>query len=204
MSSWQQRKRSKQRGQMLRDNIIFRQNLREVNRNEQSMEKLAHQYALKAVEAEQAGNHALAVYMAAEAARIRKHLTMTGNMRGTLEMAHAVQSTNRAMSDIMEISRSAAGSVMMDASYPDAYSVQTDLCEVQDQMRSIMEESAIFYEDLENTQNTPENQEGELYLRALMSNSHKSKQQKILQDTNSRLEKLNRNRPTEHEGGRHS
>lgn len=202
MKAWKQRVRSKQREQVLRDNISYRQNLREVDRNERSMEKLVQQYAAMAVEAEKNGNHSLAVRMAAEAARLKKHQTVTGGMRGALEIAHAVQSTNRAMTDIMEISRNAAGPLMTDTQMPDAYTVQTELCVMQEQVQAMMEESEMLYEDLERVEDLPKNEEGERYLKTLMTSSRKDKQLKLLQDTNSYLEKLQRSRNTEHEGGK--
>ena len=52
MNTWQERKRLKQREQTLRDNIRYRQNLREVNRSEKSIDRLCAQYTAQAVEAQ--------------------------------------------------------------------------------------------------------------------------------------------------------
>lgn len=202
MNTWQQRKRSKQREQMLRENIRYRQNLREVSRNERSVERLCEQYAAQAMAAERSGNHALAVRLAAEASKLKKHQVVTGSMRGSLEIAHAVQSSNQAMADMIEASRMAAGSVLEGASVPDVYAMQADLASMQEHVQSFMEQSEMLYEDFEHGEDAPVSEEGERYLKSLMSSTRKEKQLKLLQDTNSRLEKLQRNRPTENEGSK--
>lgn len=202
MNTWQQRKRSKQREQMLRENIRYRQNLREVSRNEKSVERLCEQYAVQATAAERAGNHALAVRLAAEASKLKKHQVVTNSMRGSLEIAHAVQSTNQAMADMIEASRNAAGSLLEGASAPDVYAMQTDLASMQEHVQSFMEESEMLYEDFERGEDAPVSEEGERYLKTLMNSTRKERQIKLLQDTNSRLEKLQRNRPTENEGSK--
>lgn len=202
MNTWQQRKRSKQREQMLRENIRYRQNLREVSRNEKSVERLCEQYAAQATAAERAGNHALAVRLAAEASKLKKHQVVTNSMRGSLEIAHAVQSTNQAMADMIEASRNAAGSLLEGASAPDVYAMQTDLASMQEHVQSFMEESEMLYEDFERGEDAPVSEEGERYLMTLMNSTRKERQIKLLQDTNSRLEKLQRNRPTENEGSK--
>ena len=202
MNTWQQRKRSKQREQMLRENIRYRQNLREVSRNEKSVERLCEQYAAQATAAERAGNHALAVHLAAEASKLKKHQVVTNSMRGSLEIANAVQSTNQAMADMIEASRNAAGSLLEGASAPDVYAMQTDLASMQEHVQSFMEESEMLYEDFERGEDAPVSEEGERYLKTLMNSTRKERQIKLLQDTNSRLEKLQRNRPTENEGSK--
>ena len=202
MNTWQQRKRSKQREQMLRENIRYRQNLREVSRNEKSVERLCEQYAAQATAAERAGNHALAVRLAAEASKLKKHQVVTNSMRGSLEIAHAVQSTNQAMADMIEASRNAAGSLLEGASATDVYAMQTDLASMQEHVQSFMEESEMLYEDFERGEDAPVSEEGERYLKTLMNSTRKERQIKLLQDTNSRLEKLQRNRPTENEGSK--
>lgn len=202
MNTWQERKRLKQREQTLRDNIRYRQNLREVNRSEKSIDRLCAQYTAQAVEAERAGNHTLAVRLAGEAAKLKKHQTVTGNMRGSLEIAHAVQNTNQAMADIMEVSRNAAGSLLAGAAAPDMYAVQADLTSMQEHVKDFMEQSEMFYEDFEKGDDEPFSEESERYLKTLMASQNKEKQRRLLQDTNSRLEKLQRNRPTENEGSK--
>lgn len=202
MNTWQERKRLKQREQTLRDNIRYRQNLREVNRSEKSIDRLCAQYTAQAVEAERAGNHTLAVRLAGEAAKLKKHQTVTGNMRGSLEIAHAVQNTNQAMADIMEVSRNAAGSLLAGAAAPDMYAVQADLTSMQEHVKDFMEQSEMFYEDFEQGDDEPFSEESERYLKTLMASQNKEKQRRLLQDTNSRLEKLQRNRPTENEGSK--
>ena len=202
MNTWQERKRLKQREQTLRDNIRYRQNLREVNRSEKSIDRLCAQYTAQAVEAERAGNHTLAVRLAGEAAKLKKHQTVTGNMRGSLEIAHAVQNTNQAMADIMEVSRNAAGSLLAGAAAPDMYAVQADLTSMQEHVKDFMEQSKMLYEDFEQGDDEPFSEESERYLKTLMASQNKEKQRRLLQDTNSRLEKLQRNRPTENEGSK--
>lgn len=202
MNTWQERKRLKQREQTLRDNIRYRQNLREVNRSEKSIDRLCAQYTAQAVEAERAGNHTLAVRLAGEAAKLKKHQTVTGNMRSSLEIAHAVQNTNQAMADIMEVSRNAAGSLLAGAAAPDMYAVQADLTSMQEHVKDFMEQSEMFYEDFEQGDDEPFSEESERYLKTLMASQNKEKQRRLLQDTNSRLEKLQRNRPTENEGSK--
>jgi len=202
MNTWQERKRLKQREQTLRDNIRYRQNLREVNRSEKSIDRLCAQYTAQAVEAERAGNHTLAVRLAGEAAKLKKHQTVTGNMRDSLEIAHAVQNTNQAMADIMEVSRNAAGSLLAGAAAPDMYAVQADLTSMQEHVKDFMEQSEMLYEDFEQGDDEPFSEESERYLKTLMASQNKEKQRRLLQDTNSRLEKLQRNRPTENEGSK--
>lgn len=202
MNTWQERKRLKQREQTLRDNIRYRQNLREVNRSEKSIDRLCAQYTAQAVEAEHAGNHTVAVRLAGEAARLKKHQTVTGNMRDSLEIAHAVQNTNQAMADIMEVSRNAAGSLLAGAAAPDMYAVQADLTSMQEHVKDFMEQSEMLYEDFEQGDDELFSEESERYLKTLMASQNKEKQRRLLQDTNSRLEKIQRNRPTENEGSK--
>ena len=198
MSTWQERAHAKEREQTLRNNIRYRLNLREVNRSQQSLDRLCDQYTAQAVEAEKAGNHPLAVRLAAEAARLKKHQAVTGGMRGAMEIAHAVQSANQAMADMMKVSRSAAGSLLEGAAMPDMYALQTDLASMQEQVSDFMEESGMLYEDMTSISD-PHAEEGEKYLKTLMSSRSTEKQHKLLQDTNARLEKLQRSRPTENE-----
>ena len=202
MNTWQERKRLKQREKKLRDNINYRQNLREVNRSEKSIDRLYTQYTAQAVEAERSGNHALAIRLAGEAARLKKHQTVTGNMRGSLEIAHAVQNTNQAVADILEASRNAVGSLLAGAAAPDVYAVQADMTSMQEHVQDFMEQSEMFYEDFEKGDDEPVSEENERYLRTLIASQNKEKQRRLLQDTNSRLEKLQRNRPTENEGSK--
>lgn len=202
MNTWQERKRLKQREKKLRDNINYRQNLREVNRSEKSIDRLYTQYTAQAVEAERSGNHALAIRLAGEAARLKKHQTVTGNMRGSLEIAHAVQNTNQAVADILEASRNAVGSLLAGAAAPDVYAVQADMTSMQEHVKDFMEQSEMFYEDFEKGDDEPVSEENERYLRTLIASQNKEKQRRLLQDTNSRLEKLQRNRPTENEGSK--
>lgn len=202
MNTWQQLRRSKRREQMLQENIRYRQSLREVCRNEKNVERLCGECEAKAIEAEKAGNHALAVRLASQNAKLRKHQLVSSGMRGSLEIAHAVQSSNQAMADILEGSRNAANSLLADAAAPDAYATQAELESMKEHVQTFLEESGAFYDDLETAGNEPVSEEGERYLKTLLSSENKEKQRKLLRDTNSQLEKLQRNRLTENEGGK--
>ena len=103
------------------------------------------------------------------------------------------------MTNIMETSRTAAGSLLAGASTPDMCTVQADLVAMQEQVNEFLEQSSMFYDDL--TENGPPegSEEGERMLKTLMSANHKEKQLKLLQDTNSRLEKLQQHRPIQSE-----
>ena len=201
MNTWQQRKRSKQREQALRENIRYRQSLREVCRNEKSLERLGAQYKAQAIEAEQAGHHALAVRLASEEAKLRKHQLLSSGMRGSLEIAHVMQSSNQAMADILEGSKNAAGTLLACASAPNLYATQAELEGMQEQVQMFLEDGSALYDDLVSQENQPVDEEGERCLKALVCSEHKEKRHKLLQDTNARLETLQRSRLTQNEGG---
>ncbi len=202
MNTWQQRKHTKQREQTLQGNIRYRQSLREVCRNEKDVERLCGQYQAQAVEAERTGQHALAVRLAAQEAKLRKHQITTSGMRGSLEVAHAVQSSNQAMADIMEDAKNAADSLLAYASAPDAYATQMELESMQEHVQTFLEESEAIFDDFVSGENDSTNEEGERCLKALLSSGNREKQRRLLRDTNSQLEKLQRNRLVENEGGR--
>lgn len=202
MNTWQQRKRNRQREQTLQENIRYRQNLREVCRNEKNVERLCGQYQAQAIEAERMGRHDLAVRLAAQEAKLKKHQIVTGGMRGSLEVAHAVQSSNQAMAEMMEDSKNAANSLLAYASAPDAYATQAELESMQEHVQTFLEESEALYEDFVTEENDSVNEEGERCLKALVSAGNKEKQRRLLQNTNSQLEKLQRSRLMDHEGGK--
>lgn len=202
MNTWQQQKDSKKREQMLREDIRYRQSLRDVCRNEKRLEQLCGQYETKAVEAERAGNHALAVRLAAENAKLKKHQSISSGVRGSLEIAHAICSSNQAMAEIMEGSRDATNSLLAGAATLDMYTAQVELGTMQEYVQAFLEQSEMLYEDFAAEENTSVSEEGERCLKAILSSEHKEKQLKLIRDTNSQLEKLQRNRPTENEGGK--
>ena len=201
MNTWQQRKRTKQREQALQENIRYRQGMREVCRNEQSLERLRAQYKAQAIEAEQAGQHALAVRLAAEEDKLRKHQLLSSGMRGSLEIAHVMQSTNQAMADILVGSKNAAGAVLASTSIPNVYATQAELEGMREQVQMFLEDGGAIYDDFLSQENHPADEEGERCLQALLSSEHKEKRHKLLQDTNARLERLQHNRLTQNEGG---
>jgi len=82
------------------------------------------------------------------------------------------------------------------------YAVQADLTSMQEHVKDFMEQSEMLYEDFEQGDDEPFSEESERYLKTLMASQNKEKQRRLLQDTNSRLEKLQRNRPTENEGSK--
>lgn len=202
MNIWQQKKRSKQRAQILRENISYRQNMRELCRNEKNVERIADQYAARAVEAERMGNHALAVRMAAETAKMKKYLAATGNMRGSLEIAHAIQSANYAVTDIHAASASAAGSMLSQVSIPDMCALQADLISMQEHAQAFMEQYEALCEDDEVGSDVPHSEEGERFLAMLMASVNADRKRRLLHDTNIQLERLYRDRPLASEGGK--
>ncbi len=202
MNTWQQQKCSKKREQMLRENIRYQQSLREVCRNEKNLERFCEQYETQAIEAERAGHHALAVRLAAENAKLKKHQLISSGMRGSLEIAHAMRSSNQAMTEIMMGARDAVNSLLANAAIPDMYTAQVELGTMQEYVQVFLDQSEILYEDFIADKNAPISEEGERYLKALLSSEHKEKQLKLLRDTNSQLAKLQHNRPIENEGGK--
>lgn len=202
MNTWHQHKRMKKREQTLQGNILYRQSLREVYRNERSVERLCSQYEAQAIEAERTGQHDLAVRLAAQQAQLRKHQIVSSGMRGSLEVAHAVQSSNQAMAEIMEDSRRAANSLLASASSPDACATQMELESMREHVQTFLDDSAVFYEDFVSGEDEQVNEEGERCLRTLMSAGSKEKQRRLLHDTNTQLERLQRNRLMDREGGR--
>lgn len=202
MNTWQQQKYSKKREQMLREDVRYRQSLRDVCRNEKNLERLCGQYETQAVEAERAGHHALAVRLAAENAKLKKHQLLSSRMRGSIEITHAIRSSNQAMAEIMEGSRDAANSLLASAATPDMYRTQVQLGTMQEYVQAYLEQSEMLYEDFVADGNTPVNEEGERILKTFLASENKEKQQKLLRDTNSQLAKLQRNRSIENEGGK--
>lgn len=202
MNIWQEKKRSKQRAQILRENISYRQNMRELCRNEKNVERIADQYAARAVEAERMGDHALAVRMAAAAARMKKYLAATGSMRGSLEIAHAIQSANYAVTDIHAASVSAAGSMLSQVSLPDMSSLQADLIAMQDHVQAFMEQYEALCEEDALASDAPFSEEGESCLATLMASANADRKRRLLHDTNVQLERLYRDRPLASEGGK--
>lgn len=187
---------------MLRDDIRYRQRLRDVCRNEKNLERLCGQYEMQAVEAERAGHHAFAVRLAAENARLKKHQLMSSSMRGSLEMAHAMRSSNQAMADIMQGVSEVTNSLLAQATAPDMYAAQAEFAAMQEYLQTYLDQSEMLYEDDADQENTPTNEEGERILKKLLSSEHQEKQLKLIRDTNSQLEKLQRNRSAENEGGK--
>lgn len=202
MNSWQQQMYNKKREEMLREDIRYRQRLREVNRNEKNLERLCSQYEMQAVEAERTGHHAFAVRLAAENARLKKHQLMSSSMRGSLEMAHAIRSSNQAMADIMQGVNDVADSLLTRMTAPDMYSTQVEFEAMREYLQTYLDQSEMLYEDYAAEGNTPVNEEGERILKKLLSSGQKEKQLKLIRDTNSQLEKLQRNRSAENEGGK--
>lgn len=199
MNTWQQLMYSKKRERMLRESIRYRQSLREVCRNERNLERLSGECETQAVAAERAGQHALAVRLAEENAKLKKHQLFSSGVRGSLEIAHAMRATHQAMADIMEGSRDAVHAMLDGAPTPDMH---VELEMMQEHVQAFLDESAKLCEDFSPEENTPLREEGERCLKALLSSEHKEKQLKLIRDTNSQLAKLQRNRPTESEGGR--
>lgn len=185
--------RDKQRQQLLMDNIHFRQNLRMVSQNEKEMDKLHTQYVAQAIEAERNGNHALAVRYAAEAAKLKNHRQVTATMKSSLEVAHAVQSTNRAMSNIMTTARDAVGSLNSSQTLADTFALQADMSIMEDQVQAFLEQNELIMDNM-GASESPVNEEGEKALAALMASSRQDKQAKLLQDTAKSLDKLPRHR----------
>ena len=202
MNIWQEKKRSKQRAQILRENISYRQNMRELRRNEKNVEQIADQYAARAVEAERMANHALAVRMAAETAKMKKYLATSGSMRGSLEIAHAIQSANYAVRDIHAASVSTAGSLLSQVSLPDISSLQADLVAMQEHVQAFMEQYEALCEEDVLASDTPCSEEGECCLATLMASANADRKRKLLYDTNVQLEHLYQNRPLASEGGK--
>lgn len=202
MNTWQQQKYRKKREQMLREDVRYQQSLRDVCRNEKNLERLCGQYETQAVEAERAGHHALAVRLAAENAKLKKHQLIGRSVRGSLEIAHAIRSSNQAMAEIMQGAGNAANSLLASAATPDMYTTQVDLGTMQAYVQSFLAQSEMLYEDFAADENTPISEEGERILKTLLSSEHKEKQQKLIRDTNSQLAKLQRNRSMENEGGK--
>lgn len=202
MNAWQEKRRSKQRAQILRENISYRQNMRELCRNEKNVERIADQYAARAVEAERMGDHAFAVRMAVAAAKMKKYLAATGSMRGSLEIAHAIQSANYAVTDIHAASVSAAGSMLSQVSLPDMSSLQADLIAMQEHVQAFMEQYEAFCEEDVLTSDAPYNEEGESCLATLMTSANADRKRRLLHDTNVQLERLYRDRPLASEGGK--
>ena len=199
MNRWRQNQRSRLRERLLMDNIHFRQNLRMVNQNEREMGKLHDQFAAQAVEAEKSGNHAMAVHLASEAAKLKKYRMVSSNVKNSLEVAHTVQSTNRAMAGILAASKEAVGSLAAGNAAANAYAMQTDLAVMQDQVQAFMEQSGMLFDNMAAQDESAGNEEGEKALEALLSSSRKDKQLRLLQDTNRRLERLPRNHRMENE-----
>lgn len=174
-------------------NLKFRQSLREVSLNERSMENACAQMTARAVEAEKNGDHALAVRWAGEAQKLKKYLLMSGNMKDAAEAAHAIQQTNTAMKDLL----TAAGTLAAGLDKADPVSLQMEAAELQSSAQIMLEEGGQMLDALPAEQDGEALEAGEQYLQQLMRSAAAAQRARMLQDTNRKLDQLQKNRSAE-------
>lgn len=185
--------RNKQRPQLLMDNLQFRQNLRMLNQQEQVLDRLHNQCATQAIAAENDGKHRMAVHLAGEAANIKNFRMVSGSVKSSLEVAHAVKVTNRAITGIMAGTREMVNTLNCGQVEANACALQANMALIQDQIQVFMDQNEMFL-DTTNAIDQTINEEGEEALAALMATTHKEKQRKLLQDTVKVLNNLPRHR----------
>ena len=193
------RKRIETREKQIMDRIAYNQNLREIHENEKSMDRLYEHYCSKAIEAENAGNHEQAVRVANEALRIKKQKDISTNMKNAMEIIRNVQVTNRAMSEISAISKDTLRGFSNKQIAQDLSTVQMEFALANENLKMLMGQSDLLLDEYDEPAQNQMREEDELYLQELLSASQKEKQNKLLRDTQRRLQRIQRNRPVENE-----
>ena len=193
------RKRIETREKQIMDRIAYNQNLREIHENEKSMDRLYAQYCSKAIEAENAGNHEQAVRMANEALKIKKQKDISTNMKNAMEIIRNVQVTNRAMSEISAIFKDTLRGFSNKQIAQDLSTVQMEFALANENLQMLMGQNNLLLDECDEPTQNQMREEDEQYLQELLSASQKEKQNKLLRDTQRRLQRIQRNRPVENE-----
>lgn len=199
MNALQKYTQSKERKKRLDADIHYRQEMCRVNQNVGKLQKLYDQYVQQAKDAEKAGEHQRAVQLACEAAKLKKYQLFTGSTKGTLEMAHTLNDTNRALFDAMKNTGAVADSLMDSTSAGDIISMQTNMEMIRQEMNAFMEQNELMFEADEQCMDSSLQEIGEQYLKQLMAREKNTKKKSILDLTNQHLDKKEHNRKAENE-----
>ena len=192
-----QRRQREMRRRIMED-MEYRSHIRGVQGGQKELKNLIDHYTADAIEAEKLGNHRAALRLAAEAQRLKKFHSSSGDMRSALEAAHAMRATSSALANIInasgELMETSAG--MVD---PAALgSAQAGMLEITEQMRMMREQNEAMWEVFGEERGVEETQAGEAALSEILA-AHKKSQNKMLQDMNRKLENLQSTRTSHQE-----
>lgn len=197
--SWQDHKTQKEMARRMSEDMHVRRSMVALTQNAQTMQKLHNKYASEAVAAERAHNHPQAVRLAAAAGKARQYQQLNDDMRGKIEMANTVRTTNQAMADAASATTSALRTLTRAASSANPVALATNTAMLEAQMEGLMAQTSDLF-SLTDT-DTCVDAESEAYLNSLMA-AQPEKPTRLLQNTTDRLEKLTRNRMTLNEGSK--
>lgn len=183
------RRRQREMRERIAQDLEYRSQMRGIQSGQKEMKAQIDNCTARAIEAEKAGDHKAALRYAAEAQNLKRFHAYTGDMRSTIETAHAVHSANAALANILnasgELMDSTAG--MVD---PAAIgSAQAGMIEIGEQMRMIQEQNELMWDSFEDESRSDDLQAGEAALKEILASRRKSQRQ-ALQDMNRKLDSL--------------
>ena len=190
------RRRAKERGRRIAQDIGYRQGMREMENGQKKLKSLTEEYAAKAVEAEKSGNHAQAVGLALQAKRLKQYQTSSGAVKATLESARAVSVTNRAMMDILGGAGALAESAARMADPVALSEAQAGMLAAQEGMEVLMEGSEAAFGWMEEDRKNA-SEEDEACLAQLMESERRRRRSRAIEDTEKQLNRLQRQRAAE-------
>lgn len=197
MNSWQTHQRERKRREQLMNDLNYYQSLRDMNRSEKSLDQLCDRYSVRALEAHNAGNHALAVQLAGEAARLKKLKDLGDGMKNAVEAAHSVQSAQRAMAGMLDSTRAVAASQLRAAAL--VSDTHADLAMLQHQVQSLTDQCDMLCNEMVfEDEPSDDNADGQRYLQELIESSRKQ-HTRVLNSTRQCLDKLPHTRQLENE-----
>jgi len=189
------RRRMQKQQQRIAENIQFNQRMRALSRGSKRMQDMIDANIAQAIAAEKEGRHDQAVQLACEVKRMRSFLDSSRSVCGTLERAHAMNETNRAMTDMMKSSADLSDTIMEMADPAVLGEIQAGILTVDENMRYLKEQNDLAYEAVSDCDGQSVSAEGEAYLQLLVDNERKQKKSRLLADTNKQLDRLQRARP---------
>ena len=183
------RRRQREMRERIAQDLEYRNHMRSIQGGQKEMKAQIDNCTARAIEAEKAGDHKAALRYAAEAHNLKRFHAYTGDMRSTIETAHAVHTANAALASILnasgELMDTAAG--MVD---PAAIGcAQAGMIEIGEQMRMIQEQNELMWDSFEDEPRADDLQAGEAALKEILATRRKSQRQ-ALQDMNRKLDSL--------------
>ena len=182
-------RRQREMRQRIAEDMEYRSRMRGIQGGQKELKALIDSYTARAIEAEKSGNHNAALRLAAEAQRLKRFHSSSGDMRSTLEAAHAMRTTSSALMSIINASGNlmeATAGMMDPAALGNA---QAGMLEINEQMRMMQEQNELMWETFGEEQGSEDTQAGEAALNEILA-AHRKSQRQTLQDMNRKLDNL--------------